>query len=182
MEPEENDFVTDKRFTYKALGKLVNINTLSPNGNYYYKIQSPREINMGNYGGKIAFYEKNKTLLYHRNDCIAHGIPPGEVIEFVSWSRQGNMAHFYEFKRNYIYDIVFLDFDNNISFRLNQLNNDEFKLFYDLNVIGKAYDEKVVRTILIENDIKQEAFYKDEIIKPTLLEMIFRKTRWYPRV
>lgn len=170
------------KFEYKALGQLVNINTISPNGKFYYRIRTPYSINMSNFGSSIAFYKINNELLYHRSDCVAHWLEPCKVIEFVKWSRQGNLAYFYEYKRNEVYNIVFLDLGQIVSYRLDIENKLEYEFFKLLNLSDREFDEEEIKNILLNKGIQPSEFYKDKIIIPTILEMIFKKTKWHPSI
>lgn len=174
--------VKKEKYSFTCFHKLISLNTLSPNGEYYYRMISPREINMGNYGGEIAFYNVGGELLYFRNGYVAHCLLPADVIWFVCWSRQGGMAYFYEYLRSKQYAFVFLDFLNEEFYRLDLYNEEYKKLIDDLTLVDKQYDENVVKAAFLSKGIMPEKFTKDVMPKFTLSDRIFRSTKWYPKL
>ena len=157
---------------------LVDINTLSPNENFWYKIQKPFDATMGNFVSRIAFFDINEKLIYHRKDAFAHWLKPWHQIEFVKWSRQGNMAYFYEFKINSIYDSVFLNLKDEISFRIDERKND-FAIVESLNLRNWYYDENEVLQKLESLKIFKRSLYTDPVNK-SLLDRIVNRNNWYP--
>ena len=113
---------------------LINLNTLSPNGLFYYKIKAAKELNKSAFGCPISFYDKTDKLIYYQKNTFAHelhsikeqeyyrermesnqyALPFNEpIIKLVSWSREGNVCYFLEYsekstKRNY--ENIFLNF------------------------------------------------------------------------
>lgn len=105
--------MNEQMFRYKD--GLVDIFTLSPNKNYYYKIRKPQSLNPSAFGCKIAFYSINGLLIYHHSKVFTHELhnnkelgeikekflssnykfintPNQPSLEFVKWSLQGNIA------------------------------------------------------------------------------------------
>ena len=116
------------KYNYTALDGLVNINTLSPNKEYYYLVSKPKSLNPAAWGVEIAFYSLQKELLYHKKGSFANELPDKEVkhyteqgdhnlpqgqrqegIEFVRWSADGDLAYIFEYSVPSNYKHIFLD-------------------------------------------------------------------------
>jgi hypothetical protein len=75
----------------------ITISTLSPNGQYFYKIKTPKEFYKGAFCSQIAFFDIDKNLLYHKqNQYGQFGFSENKPWEIVSWSKSGNIAYFVE--------------------------------------------------------------------------------------
>ena len=51
---------------------LIDINTLSPNKLFYYKVKCAKELNKSAFGCPISFYEVADKLIYYKQDTFAH--------------------------------------------------------------------------------------------------------------
>ncbi len=92
------------------------INTLSPNNQYYLKLQQPKEIQWGTWTCDIAFYENPEKLKYYRKGYQASKLDDDGI--FVKWSKDGNCVVFNEFLLNKLCDFVFIDLALNIHYRV----------------------------------------------------------------
>lgn len=163
-----------QNFLYRGLNGLVNIDTLSPSGNYYYKVQKPISINMSNFACKIAFYNIDGVLIYYRKDALAHWLEPSQNIEVVKWSSEGNLVYFYEYKRDAIYDSVFLHLKDKYCFRIDELKNDveivkglhlQDRKFNELEIINKLQTIGLVRQELIKDILPKENLFNQLLHK-----------------
>lgn len=91
----------------------------SPNHLYVACVGAPHEV-WGNYTAPIALWEANdpRGLLYHREGYLAHALSPGENPTFVYWSECNNWMFFYEFKRQEVYQLVFIELPQRQVYRL----------------------------------------------------------------
>src|SRR6185437_7983840 len=93
---------------------------ISPNNDFYYKIQYPQELNKAALGCKIAFYDKFDQLIYFHESAVAHELNdpedikrerelvsekrynellPHDHLRIATWSIQGNMAYILEYHK-----------------------------------------------------------------------------------
>lgn len=170
---------TENSYRYSDLDGLIDINTLGPQATYYYRVQKPVSINMSNFACKIAFYRANSTLIYHRHDTLAHWLEPWQKIQMVKWSRQGNMAYFYEYKRNEVYDSIFLHLDDNYCFRIDELKNN-FEIVKSLNLIDTTFDTDSILEKFQSLGLQKHSIYKDELNSKSLFDKILGKSKWHP--
>lgn len=168
-----------KSYSYRDLDGLIDIVTLSPSEKYYYKIQKPVSINMSNFGCKISFFDNNNQLLYFRNDTFAHWLKPWQTINVVLWSKQGNMAYFYEYSRNRFYESVFLNLRENYCYRIDEMQND-FAFVNSLYLQDTQYDENTIIKKLADKRLHQQPLIKDKLPRPGLFEKLFGINKWYP--
>lgn len=96
---------------YKFSDGLFNLNTLSPNEKYFYRIQTPKSINMSNFGCRIAFFNLVGELLYYNSDVYAHWLKLNGIVDFVLWSDSGKEAIYYEFGGKDKFILAFLNFE-----------------------------------------------------------------------
>lgn len=116
--------MTIEKFNYLALGGLIDINTLSPNRQFYYRLLKPKEITFGNYGTKLAFYDKSGSLLYHRSGVYSHEIKMSDnKIGFVNWSVDGIMAYLLEFQKGEINEDLFINMVTQECYRVSNENS-----------------------------------------------------------
>ena len=98
---------SSKKFNYIGMKGLIELNSMSPSGNYY-RFKEPIWLNMTNIGCKIAFYNNASKLIYYREGTFAHQIKPHIIIQFVKWSECGDYCLFFEFKDNSIYCYIYI--------------------------------------------------------------------------
>lgn len=168
-----------KSYSYQNADGLIDIFTLSPNKEYYYRVQKPVSINMSNFACKIAFYNSDDQLLYFRNNTFAHWLKPWQTINLVIWSKQGNMAYFYEYARNNVYESVFLNLKERYCYRIDELQNN-FVIINGLQLKDREYDEDDVVRELQNAGINQYPLIKDELPASSFLDRLFSKNKWYP--
>lgn len=166
-----------RSYLYSDLNGFINIDTLGSNKNFYYLVQKPVSINMSNFACKIAFYDTNNVLLYHRNDAFAHWLKPWKGINLVLWSKQGNVAYFYEYARNKIYESVFLNLKDNYCYRINEVE-DNFAFVDSLHLKDREYDEEVVTKKMQDAGFKMHLLIVDKVTKRNL----FGINKWHPKV
>lgn len=175
-----------KNFFYKDFSGLLNIDTLSPSALFYYRIQNPVALNPSAFGCKIAFYNMKDELIYHRKKYYAHELHSNDEIKaekekvtlniknnllenqslkFVSWSKQGNVAYFMEYQKmnfDVTYESVFLFFDKQYSYRINESKSD-FKIIDELKVVEGIYDEHNLENQLINLGLVKQPLHLNKI-------------------
>ena len=179
---------------------LINVNTLSPNQFYFYKLKQAKELNKSAFGCPISFYDVAQNLIYYKKNAFAHELHSAQEEEYyrkmmetnntdlpiresriklVNWSKQGNWCYFLEyFDRgiNSIYESVFLDCQNKTCYRINELN-DNGHFVNENNVIDNFFDEGDILEKLHLKGIVSEQSTNDSL-KDGLFSNIF--SRWYP--
>ncbi|OFY99544.1 MAG: hypothetical protein A2491_07030 [Bacteroidetes bacterium RIFOXYC12_FULL_35_7] len=156
-------------FQYFSLNGFLEINSLSPNNMFYYKISSIDELSMAWWTCRIAFYDSNNNLLYYRSDIHTAWLSPYDKLIFMKWSNDGNYALIFEYKRDIINDFVLLDLIDKYSYRINsKICNCKF-----LEAVNnKDFDGvQIMNEIILLNGIKQ-SFVQNSVYK------YLRK--WYP--
>jgi len=191
-----------KTFDINLANGWIHVNTLSPSENYYYKLQEPTELNKSAFGCKIAFYDIENELLYHRKNHFAHELHTKEEteemiriineeryellkktdsIELVKWSIEGNMAFFIEYFAS-IYgrtlEIIFLNLKNKYCYRINE-SEYEFSLISKIRPIDETYEEKKVEEFMNLFEIEREPLIIESI---GIREWPFFKKKWYPNI
>lgn len=77
--------------------KTLFITTLNPTGEFYYRIKTPKDLYWGLFCGRIAFYDTNNNLIYHKQNQLAQfGLTQSNPWKIVSWSNSGSLAYFVE--------------------------------------------------------------------------------------
>lgn len=102
----------DKRYKVSLLNGFVELNTLSPNTKFYYKITKPTEVAMGVYACSLAFFSVigDKVLYFSGKNRRVSYLPPFKQFEIVVWLQKGEIAFFISYHRtNILYCILFLD-------------------------------------------------------------------------
>jgi hypothetical protein len=174
-------------FNYKTLNGFLDINTLSPNQKSYYKLLKPYEINFGNYGTEVVFYDSENSMIYHRDSLFAHQLKTESgQLEFVKWSLDGTLAYFFEYLRDEVYDDVFLDVDQKQCYRIKNKGMD-IKNKNWLEKRNELLDSISSRTNLdIIQDVKtldaiHEKPYLDKIKDRGILQILFKGFKiWHP--
>jgi hypothetical protein len=128
---------------------------------------------------KIAFYRADGSLIYYRQNTLAHWLEPWQKIQVVRWSRPGNMAYFYEFKRNKVYDSVFLHLDGNYCFRIDERNNN-FEIVKNLNLVNRTFNTDSICEKLQSLGLQKQSVYKDEPNTRSLVEKLLGRSKWHP--
>ena len=179
----------------------MNVNTLSPSGNFYYCLQKPKALNPSAFGCKIAFYDISENLIYHRSKFYAHELHSKQEIELaceemklaifnkkledssikiVKWSIQGNLAYFLEFYHwNYekLFGSVFLNLNEGYCFRINEIENN-FEIVNHINLKDRFFDENEVVKRLEDLGIQREDVIKDKVNDNFLASLL---NKWYPK-
>jgi hypothetical protein len=171
--------MTIQSFIYSNLKGLIEINTLGPNGSFYYKVQRPISINMSNFACKIAFYDIDGFLIYHRKDAFAHWLKPWQKIELVKWSSKGNMVYFYEYCRNIIYESVFMNLREKYCYRINEMNNN-FEIVNALDLKDREFNEEVVIGRLEDLGLPRRELIKDQLSKRNIVDKLLDRNKWRP--
>lgn len=168
-------------FLYRDLDGLINIDTLSPSGNYYYKVQKPISINMANFACKIVFYNIDGSLIYYRKEALAHWLEPSKNIEVVKWSSEGNLVYFYEYKRNAIYDSVFLHLKDKYCFRIDELKNN-VEIVKSLHLQDRKFNEEEVINKLQAKGLERQELIKDELSEENFFNKLLHHSKWHPSI
>ena len=194
------------KFLYQYSGSLIQTNTLSPSGKFYYKLQKPNSINPASFACRIAFYDVNEELLYHRQKTYAHEIhdkdevesltlqmklggsyqienerPEHKSLELVRWSKQGNVAYILEYiieTHSPIYESVFLHLQDRCCFRINESIN-SFEIVNQLKLKDREYDELEIISNLQTHGFVKEDLRRDKLNK-TILSKLFNSSKWNP--
>jgi hypothetical protein len=185
-------------FNYFYKNGWIDINTLSPNDIFFYKIQNPEELNKSAYGVRVAFYTIDNILIYHRNKFYAHElhtkeevenmrdameqgkyylIKPSLTKEFIKWSIEGNMAfmfEYYSWNHVKIFESVFINLKEKYCYRVNELENDS-EIISQIRPIDQNYSEKQVILTMDSLGYAKEPLIVEEISS----FRIFGK-KWYP--
>ncbi len=82
-------------YSVNLLDGFVDLNTLSPDSKYFYRITKPIEIRMSVFGSRLAFLDVEGNILFcTANKSFALWMPPFETFRNVYWSQEGNFALF----------------------------------------------------------------------------------------
>ena len=177
-----------KQYNYTALGGLVNINTLSPNKEYYYQVSKPKSLNPAAWGVKIAFFNLKQGLLYHKKDKFANEVPSKDIkhsaekgmfqlpkeqgletIEFVRWSADGNMAYIFEYSIPSNYSHKFIDLREKKVYSLKYSRENDF-------FVPPGFSIDCFNEILSKYNISSESAINDKPTKNFLFD------KWYPNI
>lgn len=157
-----------KNYTYN--NGVFNISTISPNSLFYYRIKTPKSINMSNFASKIALFGIDDNLIYYNENTLAHWLfsKHYKSNEFVFWSNTGNELAFYEYlPSNFKFVIINLKEKYCYKFDLNLYENK----FKDIDN-GFNFNE-------IDELAKNKKIPKEQLITNNFSENIFNK--WYPK-
>jgi hypothetical protein len=143
-------------FQHYRLKGFLNINTLSPNGKFYYKISGLKEISMNWWTCRIAFFDNNNLLLYHRSNINIAWLYPHDNINFVKWSVDGIFALIFEYQRNLVNEYILLDLRRKESYRINTREKD--CKFLDI-IEDTKYDGIEIRNKIQESGGQSSPFY-----------------------
>lgn len=172
----------NQQYRYRALGSLVNTNTLSSNSKYYYKMLKPESLGMATFWTRLAFYNTSDELIYFNGQAIC--LPqPFATLEYAIWSKQGNVVFFNEVSKiNKEVEIVILHLSKSIAYRIQGSDNDRYKLFESIGLVDRLFDEDKLLDILVSNNVKSGALITDSIPKRTIADYLLRRGKWFPRV
>ncbi len=165
---------------FKYIDKNFRLQTINKSRTYYYRITKPIEV-WGNYFTKISFYDSNNKIVYHRQDCYAHLLSSDNFFGFVKWSKDGNIAFFYEYKAgpvpgDGIYHYIVLLLEENIVYRI---NISEFEHSYFDNLLDNEFGNTQVMKQLLALNITGEECFTDKItIHP--IKWLTGVDRWKP--
>lgn len=77
--------------------KTLFVTTLSPTGEFYYRIKTPKDLYWGLFCGQIAFFDRDNNLLYHKQNQLAQfSLTLSNPWKVVAWSSSGTIAYFIE--------------------------------------------------------------------------------------
>jgi len=185
---------------------LIRTNALSPNHNYFYKINEPISLNPSAFGSKTAFFSlPDERLIYYNSNVVLHELhlkeeidknyiqmlrkktfdmkPKENLLDFVWWSLQGNMSYFLEYRigRNYqpIYNSIFLHLYEGYYYSIDECKNN-FAIINNLKLKDREYDEEVIIKKLQDLGLKKYPVLKDNIFKRDFIDKLFNKNKWYP--
>jgi hypothetical protein len=167
-------------FIYIDLKGLIEIDTLGPGKKFYYRVQKPISINMSNYACKIMFFDIAHNLLYHRQNVLAHWLEPWQKIELVKWSKQGNLVYFYEYKRNEIYESVFVNLRDKYCFRIDEMKNN-FEIVKKLSLRDREFNEHEVIAKLQGLELQPQPLIEDEV-QASYFDKLLNLNKWHPSV
>lgn len=158
-------------FKVFLLNGFVNINTISPSKEFYYKIQKPIEVSMGVFASPIAFFDMSNNLIFSTGKDRASYLPPFKLFENVIWLN-GELALFLLFKRN-ASKICIINLKKQIIYLYNCQKGDNIE-----ELIFKIKNLKTVKpTELVNQGFKCEQINSS---KNKFKETIFNK--WYPKI
>jgi hypothetical protein len=169
--------INNVNFEIKILDDFVNINTLSKNGDYYYKIKKPFEVSIGVFASDIAFFETyNHQLIYcNEKGWLASYLPPFESFNNVIW-----------LKNNYV---LFVEYQRGREYKLCILNLEHQKLYYKMYNNGNVLFESIQYLKDEQNNISIHLIYElgmsefkisESFLKNNYRNNIF--SRWYPKI
>ena len=167
-----------QKFNY--VDEVFNLTTVNKQGSFYYRITKPIEV-WGNYHSQISFYDRQNKLVYHRQGCFAHFMQSDNFYGFVIWSKTGNMALFYEFRRGAvpgdgIYDFIIILLGENVVHRI-ELSKHDHALFDNLE--DNLFDDIQIMEHLLLLKINGEECYIDPVsINPIL--WLIGVDKWRP--
>jgi hypothetical protein len=158
---------------------FVQLDTLSPNKQFYYRITEPVEVTMGNWGCNIKFCEISGKVIYYNAEVFAHELHIDTKAEFefnvVYWSKDGEVALYYEFLAAKTYDFAILFLRENCLYKIDLYDN-------------KAPDfNEMILKVQNSNSSEIEDFFKESFTKtPFIVDSdtpsFFRKKKWYPEI
>lgn len=194
--------MTRSNFQVNLGDGLVHINTLSPVGKYYYKVRKPESLNPSAFGCRISFFSIAGKLIYHRKGVFAHeihsakeileeqksmeiDIPPysrkNKSLEFVKWSKQGNIVYFVEYA-SYdslkLFQSVLLILNENVCYRIDETINC-FQTVGQIGVQENGFDEKFVVDKLQKLNVSQFPVIRNRIFQNGILG--FFSGEWFPK-
>jgi hypothetical protein len=113
--------------------KTIKISTVSPNGKFFYKIKDPKDLYWGLFCSPIAFFDKEKNLIYYNKAQYAQfGLTKAKEWEVVSWSLSGNFAFFIERNDSKSFQYILLDLANKTVSKTNFQNTGKDKWIAEL--------------------------------------------------
>ena len=93
--------------------KTLTFSTLSPNGQYFFKIKEPNDLYWGLFCSPIAFFDNDNNLIYHnQNQYAQFGLTQSKPWSIVSWSKSGDIAYFVERNSTKTFYHILLDLKN----------------------------------------------------------------------
>lgn len=154
--------------------KNLFVTTLNPTGEFYYRIKTPEDLYWGLFCGRIAFYDKNNNLIYHKQNQLAqfNGNEPGSW-KIVAWSSSGTIAYFVE--RNSVDTCwhVLLDLKSKEVCRVDYEESDK-ELFRTIS--DGDFDDKVIKA----NPFFEFKKFTPEKIEHSIVEF-FGYSKWRPK-
>jgi len=128
------------------------LTTLSPNGNFYFKIQNPSDLYWGLFCCRIAFYDINDNLIYHNSNFYAMcGLDPDrEWWTPISYSKSGNYAFFIERNGTRTYFNLLLDLVKKKMYRKEYTEVKADELLLVKQMCKANFDDLIADTIGLE--------------------------------
>lgn len=190
-------------FNVNLCNGLINVNTLSPNGIFFYRIKKPKSLNPSTFGCRISFFSISGELIYFRKGVFAHEIHNTKELKetwqkfnldgagphfdsrhdigVVKWSKQGNMVYFLEYVSKYNskphFESVLLVLKNKVCYRIDE-SVDNFQVVGELGLEDHGFDEYTVATKLDRLNIKHSPAIKNRLLSNSIFDIIYGK--WYP--
>jgi len=166
------------RFQYKTKEGVININTLSPNMEFYYRIQRLRSLNPSAFGAKIAFFSIDNELLYYNKNRYSHELRclPNEISESISeesihlvkWSSDGNIVYILEYYMSENFD-TFIDLRKRII--ISKKNHR-----YDSFIVPNSFSNDFLSQLMKKYEFKKER------IKNDIFSENYFFNKWFPKV
>jgi hypothetical protein len=155
----------------------VQLDTLSPNKQFYYRITEPKEVTNGNWGCKIKFCDISGKVIYYNSEVFAHElhIDINAELKFnvVYWSKDGEFALYYEFNNRISYEFAILFLRENYLYKI------------DLYGTNAPKSDDMIALVKNSNSREIEEFFKESFTKTPFrvdsdTPSFFFKKKWYP--
>lgn len=165
-------------FKYKS--RQLQLTTVNRQQTFYYRLTKIIDY-WGNLYSKIAFFNRDNKIVYHRKDCFAHILKDTEPPDFIKWSEKGDAAVFFEYKHGQVdaggvYHYLFLDLEKSIVFRIDLYKYDNS--FID-TLKNYSFDKEEISNKLSSLGIEKEQCFTDEIIISPI-KWLTGVDRWKP--
>ncbi len=161
-----------KNHIYKKEG-WPEINTLSPNQQFFYKISEPQEVQWGIWICKVALFTTQNKSLYYRQGYFANLMPNTNIVK---WSSDGRFALFNEFLLNKLCDYVIIDLSLEICYRVRWTKQTE--AFWN-GLEDRKYNSTEVLSHLYKEKIFPESTFKDKL-QLTQFAGLVKNKMWLP--
>jgi hypothetical protein len=136
---------------------FVRLNTISPNKQFYYRITEPKEVTNGNWGCKIKFCDISGKVIYYNSEVFAHWIDINieEKFEFkvVVWSKDCEVALYYEFNNRISYEFAILFLKENYLYKI------------DLYDTKAPKSKEMITKVKNSNSSEIEEFFRESFTK-----------------
>jgi hypothetical protein len=127
--------VDKNKYNFKWRNNLLDINTLSPDGCFFYQIKIPFDYYWGLFLTEISFLDENKNIIYYNKNAFVSPLNSinENILKYVIYSNDGQFAYFLERTKLNNLSHILLDLKNlkfkkvewNSETNLSKLNCDE---------------------------------------------------------